>query len=135
METFEKLLAWLLVNTLLPLLAVPLTRFAFLLFSPNRGWIDIVRDGQLCFYSTTLCAVAIEEVYKAGQPTTSLLTVEVSLIMLVVITAFIYGVTVVGDTMHPPPPGLPKAIGITSSLLTILTVVLIAIVRVHWNWL
>jgi len=58
------MLDWLLFNTFLPLMPIPLTKGVLWLCGLKRGWANLVRDGQICFYSTSLCAISIHDFFK-----------------------------------------------------------------------
>ena len=59
------ILQWLFVNTVLPLLPVP---FFYLTAWIKRGasaikWLPPIRDGQICFYSTTIAILSIKDIF------------------------------------------------------------------------
>ena len=66
------MLEWVLFNVTLPLLPVPLVWLIAWLTNKRRGLIAVLRDGQLCFYSTTLTAATIYDIAKVDRDPSSL---------------------------------------------------------------
>jgi hypothetical protein len=95
---------WLGFNVALPLAPILLVRFAAYLFNVNKRLLVILRDGQLCFFSSALAAVAVNDVVYRTQPgagdgTTTGLAI-VGLVMLIAFSMFVYGLAVVRDEVQ-----------------------------------
>lgn len=96
------MLEWLLFNVALPLLPIPLIRLVAWLIDKDRGFVAILRDGQLCFYATTLTATAIYDIANRGiaqggsqHPPTFLILAIGGCIFVFAFSAVVYGVAVV----------------------------------------
>jgi hypothetical protein len=96
------MLEWLLFNVALPLLPIPLIRFVSWLINKDHGFVAILRDGQLCFYSTTLTATTIYEIVNrdiargSSQHSPAPLVLAVGgCILVFAVPAIVYGVAVV----------------------------------------
>jgi hypothetical protein len=61
-------LTWLVVNSILPLAPIGFFYFGFLLIKGSISWVPPIRDGQICFYSTTIAIITIKDIValKAG---------------------------------------------------------------------
>ena len=55
---------WSLFNIVLPLLAVPLVRGWFWLDKIPKGFVDIVKDGQACFFCFTRAAATMSDMTR-----------------------------------------------------------------------
>jgi hypothetical protein len=126
------MLNWLIYNSVLPLLPVPLVWLGAVLVGGYRTVLSIIRDGQLCFYCTSLSAVAINDIVKSGdihQNSSAILSVA-GLILCMILSTFTYGVAVTA----PPQSGAPAAqtefkLGVTSLLTAALTTLIAALSR------
>jgi hypothetical protein len=65
-----EILQWLGVNSILPLAPIGFFYFGVLLIKGKKTfqWIPPIRDGQICFYSTTIAMIAIKDIF-AVKPT------------------------------------------------------------------
>jgi hypothetical protein len=61
-------LEWLSINTVLPLLPIVFFYLGTLMITGAIKWVPPIRDGQICFYATTIAIIAIKDMY-AAQPT------------------------------------------------------------------
>jgi len=61
------MLNWLIYNSVLPLMPVPLVYAGFFVLGARKRVVDIIRDGQLCFYCTSLAAVCLNDIFKSGD--------------------------------------------------------------------
>ena len=88
---------WVFYNALLPLLPVPFAWLATWLVGASRKLTAIIRDGQLCFYSTSLCAVALRDLLNLPDPSrTAWFDLYVAgVILCLVPSTFIYGVAMI----------------------------------------
>jgi hypothetical protein len=57
-----EVLQWLIVNTVLPLLPIAFFYLLLLLVPGSTAWVQPIRDGQICFYSTTIAIIAIKDI-------------------------------------------------------------------------
>lgn len=88
------MIEWLLYNSALPLLPVPLVYMGSWLVGTNKSVISIIRDGQLCFYCTGLCAVAINDLVRLhdGQKNINISFAITGIIFCLILSTFTYGV-------------------------------------------
>ena len=56
MSEYLELLQWLLYNSLIPLMPIPLVWFGAWLIGVDRDLLSILSNGQLCFYCTAISA-------------------------------------------------------------------------------
>jgi len=64
-----EVLTWLIVNSILPLAPIGFFYLGFLLIKGRPiQWVPPIRDGQICFYSTTIAIITIKDIValKAG---------------------------------------------------------------------
>src|ERR1700737_736545 len=85
---------WLIYNTFLPLLPVPLVYFGTWLIGTRKRVMSIIRDGQLCFYCTSLAAVCVNDIFKSSKvhANSTLGFAIAGLILCLILSAFTYGV-------------------------------------------
>jgi hypothetical protein len=85
---------WLLYSTLIPLLPVPLVWLGTWLRGIDRSVFTILRNGQLCFYSTTLSATTIRDILlRTPAKNHPLSSVFIGvLIFFIILSTFLYGV-------------------------------------------
>ena len=57
-----EVLQWLIVNTVLPLLPIAFFYLLLLLVPGSNAWVQPIRDGQICFYSTTIAIITIKDI-------------------------------------------------------------------------
>lgn len=117
----DQFLTWLLYEVVLPLLPVLLIYTGTWMFGQARLFA-VIRDGQLCFYCTTIVAVLLRDLVKKNTAIASLVAV---LVILMIFTTFIYGAAVLVERK----PGDEKKMGWTSILTCIATVLLVLFVR------
>jgi hypothetical protein len=60
---------WSFYSIVLPLMAVPLTYFGYWVANRRMQFFRLIRDGQLCFYSTTMLAVNLSDLLKVKSST------------------------------------------------------------------
>ena len=125
---------WIVYNVILPLLPVPLVYFGFWLLSIKRKVVEIIKDGQLCFFCTTLVAVAIRDLTNA-YTTASIAWPLIGLIFILILSTFVYAVAVVGTaagTIAEKDLSSPKRLAGASSLMVFTASVLVILIR--WSW-
>jgi hypothetical protein len=60
-----EVLTWLIINSILPLAPIGFFYFGLFLGKGSIQWIPPIRDGQICFYSTTIAIIAIKDIVAA----------------------------------------------------------------------
>jgi hypothetical protein len=98
MPEFGDLAWWLGLNVALPLAPILLVRFAAWLVNMNRRLLTILRDGQLCFFSSALAAVAVHDVLTRSPRTSPTVDIAVAVVLLMAVIAFamfVYGIAVI----------------------------------------
>ena len=130
---------WLIYNTVLPLMPVPLVYFgAWLIGTPKRV-ISIIRDGQLCFYCTSLAAVCVNDIVRSDKvhPNSTIGLAMAGLIFCLILSTFAYGVAATSPATTSATPTTPTGVsasdelklGMTSIAVAIATTVLVSSVR------
>jgi hypothetical protein len=66
--TTMAVLKWLGINTILPLFPIGFTYLAIWLRRKRIAWASPIRDGQVCFYATTIAIIAVKDIIEA-KPT------------------------------------------------------------------
>lgn len=128
------IITWFFYNVLVPLAPVPLVYFgAWLLGAPKR-LATIVRDGQVCFYCTTLSAACINDIVnfmdaaqKVGSKPHSTIGIAIAgAIFCIILSTFTYAVaTIAADRASLDET---KFAG-TSLATTVATIVIVASIR------
>ena len=98
MADFIDISWWLGLNVALPLVPILLVRFAAWLMSINKRLLVILRDGQLCFFSSALAAVAVHDVLTKFVPLAPGRGSAVAIVLLIAVIAFamfVYGIAVI----------------------------------------
>ncbi len=134
---------WLFFNSFLPLLPIPLTKGGLWLFQLNRGWAALIRDGQVCFYSTSLCAVSFHDFLKRRPESEYFDFVMAALIFFMIFSTVIFGIGVVGSAMEgsaaeegrTTPHISDGRMGLMSLFSAIPPTIIVVIVRAHWGLL
>lgn len=124
------MVGWLGFNVALPLAPILLVRFAAYLFNINKGLLVILRDGQLCFFSSALAAVAVNDVVYRSQPGDGLTTglAIVGLVVLIAFSMFVYGLAVIRNDVHGPED---HKVAWTSTLIAVVAISIVFGIR--WN--
>jgi hypothetical protein len=124
---------WAFYNVVLSLLPVPLIWLALWLINANRSLFLIIRDGQLCFYCTTLSATTLHELLlmRAQQPVGFPVA---GLLFLMILSTFAYGVAVVSDNLSANIIEEWK-LGIISVSTALTTTILVVITRWQFGML
>jgi len=77
---------WLIFNTVLPLLPTPVTwGLSKLTTDRKREFLNLLKDGQLCFYCTVIGSVLIKDL--VSRPKVPLLAVGGLIVLLIVSSA------------------------------------------------
>ena len=131
------MLNWFIYNALLPLLPVPLVYFAAWLVGTRKRIMSILRDGQLCFYCTSLAASCINDIFKSGIPIPApqMSIAIASLICCLILSTFTYGVAATAPVAAVPEtsPAVAAAdevkLGITSIATALATTLIVLLTR------
>jgi hypothetical protein len=119
---------WSFYSIVLPLMAVPLTYFGYWVANRRTQIFRLIRDGQLCFYSTTILAVNPNDLFKIKGPAAIGIYAAYHIFMLV-ITTFIYGASVTSSHQFVT----ARRFAIASLISTFLSVLLVIITRIRWG--
>jgi len=119
---------WLQYDVLIPLIPIPLVLFGAWLMKIKKCYVEVIKDGQLCFFSTSLLATLFRDINttKGAYPPPS--WVYGVIIILIMISMFVYAVSVVNTSLVDE-----YRSGITSSLITIAVIFFVASVRATIN--
>jgi hypothetical protein len=126
---------WFIYNTVFPLSPVPLVYFGAWLVGTRKRVMAIIRDGQLCFYCTSLAAVCINDILKAGKLPGNATVSIAGLISCLIISTFTYGIaaTTAATAQSPDSSGAPAVgelkLGISSIATAIATTLLVMQLR------
>ncbi|MGK7899127.1 MAG: hypothetical protein AB4372_37295 [Xenococcus sp. (in: cyanobacteria)] len=95
MSKYLEILQWLLYNTAIPLMPIPLVWLGAWLIRINQKLLSILSNGQLYFYCTTISAAAIRDIVKTSEnsPLTSILVGGI--IFFMIFSTFAYGVAAI----------------------------------------
>ena len=123
---------WLGFNVVLPLAPILLVRFAAYLLNINKRLLVILRDGQLCFFSSALAAVAVNDVVYRPRPgaadgSTTAFAI-VGLVALIAFSMFVYGLAVVRDDVQH---SADHKVAWTSILIAVVAISMVLGIR--WN--
>jgi hypothetical protein len=118
------MLEWLLYNTVFPLLPVPLVYIGSWMVGNSRKLLSIIRDGQLCFYCTTLSAVAIRDFVKVTGQSQSIAIPLAGILFCMIFSIFAYGIAIT----HADPVN-DWQLGLTSLGIAVTTTVVVAVTR------
>jgi hypothetical protein len=98
----------------------------------EKKFLTIIREGQLCFFSTTLSAGAIHDFIPINQSDQDV--VIGFLLAVIVVCDFVYGFAFLSDKIPDLDAAhFEKSIGIISVSAVILSVVVIGGARAHWG--
>jgi hypothetical protein len=106
---------WLVLNTLLPLLPIPLFYLAIWLFRGTISWVTPIRDGQICFYSTTIAILTLKDIFDAHA---NAKWGFFGLVGCWIVSLFIYGFSIF-STIYPPRQADRDAIDLRCALASI----------------
>jgi hypothetical protein len=128
------ILQWLIVNTVLPLLPIPLFYLAVWLSRKPISWIPPIRDGQICFYSTTMAIITIKDILSTNP--TGLMWFF-GLAGCWVVSLFIYGFSVY-STLYPSTTVADKKavdsrVAAASIFCGVLTTAIVVGLRLHYG--
>lgn len=118
---------WLSFSVPLALAHLPLTALAFWLWQRPITWVDILKNGALLTYTTTLTAKALGEYMRKARKDSEILSILCVICALAIIlpTVFVYGVmiasqvSVTGSTSRPFSPLAAGRLAALSSALAL----------------
>jgi hypothetical protein len=117
---------WSFYSIVLPLMAVPLTYFGSWVANRRTQFFRLIRDGQLCFYSTTILAVNLNDLLKIkGSSAVGIFAAYH--IFILVFTTFAYGASVTLSNQAV----VSRRVAIASLIATFLSVLLIILTRIR----
>jgi hypothetical protein len=90
-------LEWLTINAILPLLPIVFFYIGTLMITGTIAWVPPIRDGQICFYATTIAIIAIKDIV-AAKPTEAYWLY--GLVVCWLISFFVYSFSVY-STIYP----------------------------------
>lgn len=97
------MLNWLFLNTFVPaIIPILLVLLIVWLFRLPAKWASLLRDGQLCFYCTSISTAAISDLVSkdASEVSESMASVDMAIfgiLLCMMFSTFAYGVTVLHD--------------------------------------
>lgn len=94
-----EILSWLVVNSILPLMPIGFFYLGFLIIKGSIQWIPPIRDGQVCFYSTTIAIITIKDIIAIKADGFFWLF---GLVFCWLVSFFVYSVSVY-STIYPSP--------------------------------
>lgn len=119
---------WLFFNIVLPLTPIPLVYVSHWVVG-RPALLPILRDGQLCFYSTSVSSIAIYDLLKV-KVNVEIGQLLIGIMFLMILSTFAFGVTVICNQLnHQASQGKLALISVLSALATS-----ILVVYTHW-WL
>ena len=126
------MIGWIFFNVILPLLGIVLIWTGLWLIGAKKKFRSLVRDGQLCFFSTALCAGGIHDFLPINKEYHDL--VIGFLLSLIVVFDFFYGLAVVADEIPPArQEDFERRMGIISACSVVVCSAIIVVVRSHWD--
>jgi len=125
---------WLMFNVVFPLLPIGLVLLVVWITSTNLTFFFIIRDGQLCIYSTTLSALALWNIFKSSNISDSITSVG-GIFFCFLLSSFVYGVTAYSRIKEVNDPQEETKLGIISLLAAAVTTLVVAYNRSMHGWL
>ena len=93
MSEYLELLQWLLYNSLIPLMPIPLVWLGAWLIGVDRDLLSILSNGQLCFYCTAISATAIRDIVTKAPESSQFIGIFIgAIIFCMILATFAYGV-------------------------------------------
>jgi len=124
---------WVVWNTVLPLLPIPLFYIALWLLRGAINWVTPIRDGQICFYSTTISILTMKDILNTHA---SPVWAFVGLAACWILSLFVYCVSIF-STISPPPRWERDAFDLRYALASIacglLTTVIVIMLRSYYG--
>ena len=103
MSEYSELLQWILYNTVIPLMPIPLVWFEAWIIKAKQRFLDILSDGQLCFYCTAISASAIRDIVTKSSEN-NLKDIFVSgIIFCMILSTFAYAIATINQIDRDKP--------------------------------
>jgi len=99
-----EVVTWLIINSLLPLAPIGFFYLGFLLIKGSINWVPPIRDGQICFYSTTIAIITIKDIVAVQAGGFGWLF---GLVFCWFVSFFVYGISVY-STIYPSTTDVDK---------------------------
>jgi hypothetical protein len=127
-------LAWLVINSILPLLPIGFFYLGFLLIKGSINWVPPIRDGQICFYSTTIAIITIKDIVAVKAAGFGWLF---GLVFCWFVSFFVYGISVY-SAIYPSATdadriAVDKRVALASIACGILTTVTVIGLRLEYG--
>lgn len=127
-----KMFNWLFYSIALPLIPIPVAYVVFRVINSPKSFAMIVRDGQLCVFSTTLSADAVHQFIGLNQQYSDLAVAW--LLTIIIVCDSFYGLALVSDKITGlDGPRFEKAMARISGASVVLSVVVIGFARHEWG--
>lgn len=96
MAEYLEILQWLLYNTVIPLMPIPLVWLGAWLIGIDQKLLSILSNGQLCFYCTAISAAAIRDIVSKAPEDSQFTGIFVGgIIFCMILSTFAYGVAAI----------------------------------------
>ena len=119
------MLDWLIFNAVIPLSPIVLVWVgSWILVDPTSKLFLIIRDGQMCFYCTTLLALLIRDVSSTQKSSNSIIIG--STVLFFIFSTFIYGVAVSNKDKV-----IEKKLGWISIFMSVTIIVFVLTIRMR----
>ncbi|MDJ0902574.1 MAG: hypothetical protein QNJ55_27600 [Xenococcus sp. MO_188.B8] len=127
MSEYLELLQWLLYNSLIPLMPIPLVWFGAWLIGVDRDLLSILSNGQICFYCTAISATAIRDIVTKAPESSQFMGVFVGgIIFCMILSTFAYGVAATVNHIDDNDSDKGHSLAWTSIFAAISTTILVA---------
>ena len=123
---------WFFFDVIIPLISVPLALGISKIYGVNKKLAEVIKDGQLCFYSATTLGVLLRDLMKTKegvlQPTQEFVLEQVAIegfiIMLLMFSMGIYSAVMSSTT-----PVVVDMVGKISINITAAVILSVAVIR------
>lgn len=128
-----EILQWLVINSVLPLAPIGFFYLGVLIIRGKQSfqWVPPIRDGQICFYSTTIAIIAVKDII-ALQASVILLF---GLIGCWLLSFFVYSISVY-STIYPDKTdaaAIDRRVALASISCGIVTTAMVVGLRLHYG--
>jgi hypothetical protein len=129
-----QVLQWLVINTILPLSPIGFFYLGIWMATGSITWVPPIRDGQICFYSTTIAIITIKDIFSANAAG---VMPFFGLAACWLVSFFVYGFSIYSTIYPSPIPALKLAIDIRVALASIacgiFTTAMVIGLRLHYG--
>lgn len=127
---------WIGINSVLPLAPIAFFYLGVLLIKGKKSleWVPPIRDGQICFYSTTIAIIAIKDI--SAVQSNSILWIF-GLVFCWFISFFVYSISV-QSTIYPNPDkteaaAIDRRVAWASIFCGVVTTAIVIGLRLHYG--